>query len=65
MLMMPTEIIIKSRDIVCLNKLYGAWIQSKNDTSVNDDSDIELDNLKVKIETELPFNDAPNGGNNF
>jgi hypothetical protein len=29
----------KSRDILWLNKSYGAWIKSKNDTSISDDSD--------------------------
>jgi hypothetical protein len=47
-----------------LNKSYGAWIKSKNDTSVNDDSGSEIDDLKDKIETENPFNDAPNDGKN-
>jgi hypothetical protein len=49
---------------VWLNKKYGAWIESKNDTSVNDDSDSEIDNLNNKSETEIPFNDAPNDGKN-
>jgi hypothetical protein len=43
-----------------LNKSYGAWIKSKDDTSVSDDSDSEIDTLKNKIETEKPFNYAPN-----
>jgi hypothetical protein len=49
--------IIKSRDVVWLNKSYA-----KNDTSVSDKSDSETDNLKNKIEIEKPFNDAPNDG---
>jgi hypothetical protein len=49
---------------VWLNKSYGARIKSKNDTIVSDDSDSEIDNLKNKIETEKPFNDAPNDGKN-
>jgi hypothetical protein len=49
---------------VWLNKSYGAWIKSKNDTSVSDDSDNEIDTLKNKIEAEKPFNDAPNDGKN-
>jgi hypothetical protein len=52
-----TKIIVKSRDLLYLNKSYGAWIKSKNDTSVSDDSDSE-------IEFEKPFNDAPNDGKN-
>jgi hypothetical protein len=59
-----TKSIIKSRDVMWLNKSYGAWIKSKNDTSVNDDSDNEIDNSKNKIEIEKPFNDAPNEGEN-
>jgi hypothetical protein len=59
-----TKSIIKSRDLVCLNKSYGAWIKSKYDTSVSDDSDSEIDTLKNKIETEKPFNDAPNDEKN-
>jgi hypothetical protein len=47
-----------------LNKSYGAWIKSKNDSSFSDDSDSEIGNLKNKIETEKPFNDAPNDGGN-
>jgi hypothetical protein len=47
-----------------LNKSYGAWIKSKNGTSVSDDSDSETNTLKNKIETEKPFNDAPNDGEN-
>jgi hypothetical protein len=43
---------------------YGSWIKSKNDKSVSDDSDSEIDNLKNIIETENPFNDAPNDGKN-
>jgi hypothetical protein len=49
---------------VWLNKSYGAWIKSKYDTSVSDDSDSETDALKNKIETEKPFNDAPHDGEN-
>jgi hypothetical protein len=49
---------------VGLNKSYGAWIKSMNDTSVSDDSDSELDNLKDKSETEKPFNEAPNDDKN-
>jgi hypothetical protein len=45
---------------VWLNKSYGAWIKSKNDTSVSDYSDSEIDNSKNKIETEKPFIDARN-----
>jgi hypothetical protein len=59
-----TKSIIKSRDVVWLNKSYGAWIELKNDISVSDDSDSEIDILKNKIETERPFNDAPNDGKN-
>jgi hypothetical protein len=59
-----TKSIIKSRDVVWLNKSYGAWIKSKNDTSVSDDSDSEIDTLKNKIETEKLFNDASNDGKN-
>jgi hypothetical protein len=59
-----TKSIIKSRDVVWLNKSYGAWIKSKNDTSVSDDSDNEIETLKNKIEIEKPFNDAPNDGKN-
>jgi hypothetical protein len=44
-----TKSIIKSRDVVWLNKSYGAWIESKNDTSVSNDSDSETDTLKNKI----------------
>jgi hypothetical protein len=58
-----TKSIIKSRDVVWSNKSYGACIDSKNDTSVHD-SDSEVDNLKDKSETEIPFNDAPNDGKN-
>jgi hypothetical protein len=47
-----TKSIIKSRDVVCLNKSYGAWIKSKNDTNISDDSDSETDTLKNKIEAE-------------
>jgi hypothetical protein len=47
-----------------LNKCYGAWIKSKNDTTVNDDLENEVDNLKNKIETEILCNDAPNDGKN-
>jgi hypothetical protein len=43
-----------------LNKRYGAWIKSKNDTSTSDDSDSETDNLKTKLKLKKPFNDAPN-----
>jgi hypothetical protein len=49
---------------VWLNKIYGAWIKSKNDTSVSDDSDNEIDTLKNKIKIEKPFNVAPNDGKN-
>jgi hypothetical protein len=56
--------IIKSRDVVWLNKSYGTWIKSKNDTSVSDDSDSEIENLKNKSETEKSFNDAPNAWKN-
>jgi hypothetical protein len=49
---------------VWLNKSYGAWIKSKNDTSVSDDSDSEINDLKSKSEIEKPFNDAPNDGKN-
>jgi hypothetical protein len=49
-------------DVVWLNKSYGAWIKSKNDTSISDDSDSEVDNLKDKSEIEKPFNDALNEG---
>jgi hypothetical protein len=49
---------------VWLNKSYGAWIKSKNDASVSDDSDSETDTLKYKIEIEKPFNEAPNDGKN-
>jgi hypothetical protein len=59
-----TKSIIISRDVVWLNKSYVAWIKSKNGTSVSDDSDSEIDTLKNKIETEKPFNDAPNNGKN-
>jgi hypothetical protein len=59
-----TKSIIESRDDLWLNKSYGAWIKSKNDTSVSDDSDSETDTLKNKIEIEKPFNDAPNDGKN-
>jgi hypothetical protein len=59
-LLNPKKSIIKSRDVVWLNKSNGAWIKSKNDTSVNDDSD----SVKNKIETEKPFNKAPNDGKN-
>jgi hypothetical protein len=59
-----TKSIIKSRDLVCLIKIYGAWIKSKNYTSVSDDSDSEIDPMKNKIEAEKPFNDAPNDGKN-
>jgi hypothetical protein len=59
-----TKGIIKSRDVVCLNKSYGDWIKSENDTNVSDDSDSEIENLKNKIETEKPFDDAPNDGKN-
>jgi hypothetical protein len=59
-----TKSIIKSRGVVWLNKSYGAWIKSKNDTSISDDSDCEVDNLKDKSETEITFNDAPNYGKN-
>jgi hypothetical protein len=38
--------IIKSRDFIWLNKSYGTWIESKNNTSVNYDSESEVDNLK-------------------
>jgi hypothetical protein len=44
-----TKSIIKSRDVVWLNKNYGAWIKLKNDTSVSDDSDSEIDTLKTKL----------------
>jgi hypothetical protein len=47
-----------------VEKGYGAWIKSKNDTNVSDDSENEVENLKNKIETEKPFNDAPNDGKN-
>jgi hypothetical protein len=57
-----TKSIMKSRDVVWLNKSYEAWIKSKNDTSVSDDSDSETDNLKDKIEIEIPFDDAQNDG---
>jgi hypothetical protein len=59
-----TKSIIKSRDVVWLNKSYGVWIKLKNDASVSDDSDSEIDTLKNKIETEKPFNDTPNDGKN-
>jgi hypothetical protein len=49
---------------VWLNKSYGAWIKSKNDTSVSDESDSETHTLKNKIETEKPFNEAPNDEKN-
>jgi hypothetical protein len=55
-----TKSIIRSRDVVWLNKSYGAWIKSKNDTSVSDDSDNKIDTLKNKIRTEKPFNDGEN-----
>jgi hypothetical protein len=60
MLNTKTQSIIKSRVIVWLNKSYGAWIKSKNDTSVNDDSGNQVDNLKNKSETDIPSSDAPN-----
>jgi hypothetical protein len=47
-----------------LNNSYGGLIESKNDTSVNEDSESEVDNLKDKIETEISFYDAPNVGKN-
>jgi hypothetical protein len=47
-----------------LNKSHGAWIKSQKITSINDDSDSEVDNLKDKIETEINFKDAPNDGKN-
>jgi hypothetical protein len=50
-----TKSIIKSRDVVWLNKSYGAWIKIKNDTNVKDDSDSEIDTLKNKIEAEKPL----------
>jgi hypothetical protein len=59
-----TKSIIKPRDVMWLNKSYGAWVKVKNDTTVSDDSDSEIGNLKNKIETEKPFNDAPNDGKN-
>jgi hypothetical protein len=59
-----TKNIIKSRYVVWLNKSYGTWIESKIDTSVSDDSDSEIVTLKNKIETEEPFNDAPNDRKN-
>jgi hypothetical protein len=60
-----TKSIIKSRDVLWLNISYGAWIKSKNDTSVSDDSDSKIETLKNKIETEKPFfNDALNDGEN-
>jgi hypothetical protein len=49
---------------VWLNKFYGAWIKSKNDTSVSDASESKIDSLKSKSETEKPFNDAPNDKKN-
>jgi hypothetical protein len=64
LLNLKTKSIIKSRYVVWLNKSYGAWIKSKNDTSVSDDSDSEINNLKNKIETEKSFNDSPNDGEN-
>jgi hypothetical protein len=39
-------------------------MKSKNHTNVNNHSDSEVDKLKNKIETEKPFNDAPNDGKN-
>jgi hypothetical protein len=59
-----TKSINKSRNVVWLNKRYGAWIKSKSDTSVSDDSESEIDTLKNKVETEKPFNDAPNDRKN-
>jgi hypothetical protein len=53
MLLNPKENIFHSRDVVWLYKSYGAWIKSKNDKSVSDDSDSEGDNLIDKIETEI------------
>jgi hypothetical protein len=47
-----------------LNKVFGFWIKTKNDTSTNDDSDSEVDNLKDKSKTEMPFDEAPNDGMN-
>jgi hypothetical protein len=39
-------------------------LNQKNDSSVTDDSDSEIDTLKNKIETEKPFNENPNYGEN-
>jgi hypothetical protein len=64
-LLNPTiKIIIGSRDVVWLNKSYGPWIKSKNDTSVCDDSDSEVKNLKDKREIEISSSDVPIYGNN-
>jgi hypothetical protein len=35
---------IKSSDVIWLNKVHGSWIKSNNDTSNNDDSDTKVDN---------------------
>jgi hypothetical protein len=59
-----TKNFIKSSYFLSLNKSYGAWIKSKNDASVIDDSVSEVDNSKDKSETEKPFNDAPNDRKN-
>jgi hypothetical protein len=39
-------------------------MKSKNDTSVSDDSNSEINNLKNKSETEKPVDDAPNDREN-
>jgi hypothetical protein len=59
-----TKSIIKLRDFVRLNKSYGTWIESKNDTSVSDYSDSEIVDLKNKSEDEKPCSDTPNDGKN-
>jgi hypothetical protein len=47
-----------------LNKSYGAWITSKNDTSVSKDSDGQVEILKDKHEIEISSSDVPIEGKN-
>jgi hypothetical protein len=39
---LTTNSMINSRDIICLNKTYGEWINNKTTISTAEDDNIEL-----------------------
>jgi hypothetical protein len=60
-----TKIIIKSRDVLRLNNKYETWIKSKKeDTSVSNDSDGQVEILKDKHEIEKSSSEVPVDGKN-